>query len=181
MNDYPELMDLIDKYAKAVGIDQKCTATAGGRIWAGRYAQIALCIVGDAAVGSLLSSLDGWQLKLDELLTKQEMENSTVIDGYLILAIPESPGDELRGVIRRVEMDTSICRKHVIWPEPGDTSEERWRRIFKVTALGLPPSPGLTKGADFPVLDGLQKIIWDESGEMGVARAAAIVLSKGII
>ncbi len=181
MNDYQDLMDLIEKYAKAVGIDQKYTATAGGRIWAGRYAQIALCIARDGTVDSLLSVLEGWQLKLDELLMKQEMENSTVIDGYLILAIPESPGDELRGVIRRVEMDTSICRKHVVWPEPGDVPEERWKRIFKVTALGLPPSPGLTKGADLPVLDGLQKIIWDEIGEMGVARAAATVLSKGLI
>ncbi len=181
MNDCRELVDLIEKYARAVGIDRRYPAEAGGRIWGSSYAHIALCIVGDGTAGSLLAALDRWQLKLDELLMKQEMENSTVIDGYLILAIPESPGDELRGVIRRVEMDTSICRKHVVWPEPGETSEERWRRVFKVTALGLPPSPGLAKGADFPVLDGLQKTIWDRIGEMGGARAAAKALSTGTI
>ncbi len=181
MKDFRDLMDLIEKYARAVGIDRNYPAEADGRIWGSHYAQIALCIVGDCAVDSLLSAMEKWQLKLDELLMNQEMENSTVIDGYLILAIPESPEDELRGVIRRVEMDTSVCRKHVVWPEPGDTPEVKWRRIFKVTALGLPPSPGLAKGADFPVLDGLQKRIWDEIGDMGAARAAAKALSAGII
>ena len=180
MKNYQDLFDLIEMYAKAVGIDRKFPAEADGRIWAGRYAQIALCIVNECSIDAIMNSQETWQQKLDELLIRQEQANLTVIDGYLILALPVCPDDRLRAQIREVEMDTFICRKHVVWPEKEDAAEVKWRRIFKVTVLGLPPSPELTGGANMPALSEFQNSIWSHIREMGPGRAAGKILSEGL-
>lgn len=178
MRNHHDLIDLIGKYAKVVGIDRQFPAEADGRIWAGRYAQIALCIVKECSIEKISDAKDGWQQKLDESLVRQEQANLTVIDGYLILALPAPPDDSLRAHIREVEMDTFICRKHVVWPEQGDAPEEIWRRVFKVTVLGLPPSPELSRGVNMPALNGSQRSVWSHIREMGPERAAARILSE---
>ena len=179
MRNREELIDLIERYAKRVGIDRELPAEADGRIWAGRYAQIALCIVKECSIGAIVDAKESWQQKLDESLVRQEQANLTVIDGYLVLALPDPPDDGLRTQIRQVEMDTFICRKHLVWPEKGDTPEEMWRRLFKVTVLGLPPSPPLSGGPNMPALSGSQRSILNLIREMGPARAAASMLSEG--
>ena len=179
MRNHQDLIDLIEMYAKAVGIDRQFPAEADGRIWAGRYAQIALCMVKECSIDAIMDAKEMWQQKLDESLVRQEQANLTVIDGYLILSLPDSPDDRLRAQIREVEMDTFICRKHVVWPEKGDAPEEIWRRVFKVTVLGLPPSPPLCGGPNMPVLRGAQRSIWIHVREMGPGRAAARILSEG--
>ena len=179
MRSFEELIDLIERYAKAVGIDRRFPAESDGRIWAGRYAQIALCIVKESSIDAIRDAKESWQQKLDELLIRQEQANLTVIDGYLILALPDCPDDRLRTYIREVEMDTFICRKHVVWPEKEDVAEVKWRRIFKVTALGLPPSPELAGGVNMPALSESQNSIWNHIREMGPGRAAARILSEG--
>jgi hypothetical protein len=179
MRNFQELIDLIEKYARTVGIDRPFPAEGDGRIWAGRYAQIALCMVKECSIDALMDAKERWQQKLDESLVRQEQANLTVIDGYLLLALPAPPDDSLRARIREVEMDTFICRKHVVWPEKGELPEERWRRLFKVTVLGLPPSPPLSGGPNVPALSGTQRSIWRQIREMGPERAAARILSEG--
>jgi hypothetical protein len=174
-----ELVDLIERHAKQVGIDRIIGVEADGRIWAGCYAQIALGIVKECVVPAIMAAKESWQMKLDESLIRQEQANLTVIDGYLILALPGPPDDGVRARIRELEMDTFICRKHLVWPEEGNLPEERWRRIFKVTVLGLPPSPALSRGVSMPALNDLQRRLWKEIREMGPARAAARILSEG--
>lgn len=57
------------------------------------------------------------------------------IDGYLLFALSGKPDSELRAAARETELDTSTCRKHVIWPvKKNDWSEQLWG----VTVLGLP-------------------------------------------
>ena len=180
MKDAHELFDLVEKYAKRVGIDRKYVSVPHGRIWGGSYAQIALCRVGECSVDSMVSAKETWQQRLDESLTRQEKQYSTVVDGYLILALPECPGGTMWDDIRHVELDTSVCRKQVVWPEQGKGPEEKWRRIFKVTALGLPPSPELPGGAKMPVLNERQKSLWDDIRKLGPGRAAANILAGGL-
>jgi hypothetical protein len=179
MRNQEELIDLIDKYARTVGIDRPFPAEADGRIWAGRYAQIALCMIEECSIDAIMDAKERWQQKLDESLVRQEQANLTVIDGYLVLVLHESPDDGLRAQIREVEMDTFICRKHLVWREKGELPEERWRRLFKVTVLGLPPSPPLSGGPNMPVLSGTQSTVWSLIREMGPELAAARILSEG--
>jgi hypothetical protein len=179
MRNHEELIDLIEKYARTVGIDRPFPPEADGRIWAGRYAQIALCMVKKCTIDAIMAAKESWQQKLDESLVRQEQANLTVIDGYLLLALPAPPDDRLRAQIRGVEMDTFICRKHLVWPENGELPEERWRRLFNVTVLGLPPSPPLSFGPNMPLLSGSQRIAWGLIMEMGPELAAAKILSEG--
>ncbi len=181
MKEYQDLFDLIEKYAGAVGIAERNLEEPDGRLWAGRYAQIALCLVQECTIDALLSQTEIWQEKLDEQLLRQEQKQATVIDGYLMLILPESPDKRLRAYIREVEMDTAVCRKHVVWPEPGARPEEKWRRIFKVTALGLPPTPALLRGAQMPPLNAAQEGIWQDISTMGAGRAARKALSGGAL
>lgn len=179
MKGIQELVELIERHAKQVGIDRILGVEADGRIWAGRYAQVALAIVKECTATAIMAAKESWQLKLDESLIRQEQANLTVIDGYLILSLPAPPDDALRSTIRELEMDTFICRKHLVWPEEGNLPEERWRRIYKVTVLGLPPSPELSGGVSLPALNDLQRRLWKEIRKMGPARAAARILSEG--
>ncbi|HTP66315.1 MAG TPA: hypothetical protein VMJ66_13065 [Geobacteraceae bacterium] len=172
-----ELFDMMEKYAKAVGIDKKLIDGTHGRIWGGSYAQIALCMVRECTIEAMMDAKDVWQQRLDESLTVQERKHVTVIDGYLILALPDCPAGGMRDCIRQVELDTSVCRKQVIWAEEGKGPEEIWRRIFKITVLGLPPSPELSRGANMPVLNERQKSLWDEFGKTGPGGAAAHILA----
>jgi hypothetical protein len=57
------------------------------------------------------------------------------LDGYLVFALESKPDDTLRGSAQALELDTAVCRKHVIWP----TSEGDWTdALLGVTVLGLP-------------------------------------------
>lgn len=178
MRTFENLSALVEKYAKAVGVETLVKTTdLGNLIWSSKYLQIALWKVPDCTIKSIAEAKESGEQHLDESLTNQEKESSTVIDGYLILALLEHPVKELQDFIREVEMDTGVCRKHVVWPENGTLPEEIWRRIFKVTALGLFPSPESASGANMPILDEQQKRLWNKIRKGSAASTAGKILS----
>ncbi|WP_373090521.1 hypothetical protein [Zhongshania sp.] len=64
-----------------------------------------------------------------------ENQKGLIVDGYLLIALHQAPRAEVKEVVRDIELDTKICRKHVVWPvENGDGLE----RLQFVTILSLP-------------------------------------------
>lgn len=52
-----------------------------------------------------------------------------------MFALPTKPDETIRGTVQTLELDTAVCRKHVIWPSVGND----WKAaLWKVTVLGLP-------------------------------------------
>jgi len=180
MKTFETLFALVEQYAKSVGIEEWIYSTEhGDQIWGSKYSMIALWKVSNCSINSIVDAKRVGQQTIDEVITLREKEYSTVIDGYLILVLPERPDEKLREFIRQIEMDTGVCRKHVVWPEDGASPEEIWRRIFKVTVLGLPSSPGPASGVNMPNLDESQKRIWSHIRKGSAASAAGKLLAEG--
>jgi len=64
-----------------------------------------------------------------------EEKRARFLDGYLLLALSTMPVNALRSEVSQIELDTSVCRKHVIWPN----AQGSWdHKLWAVTCLGLP-------------------------------------------
>lgn len=75
-----------------------------------------------------------WTKKILLLL---EENNGLLIDGYLVFLLNTVPSAKLKAQIREIELDSGVCRKHVVWPNTETDSDT----LQFVTALSLPPSP----------------------------------------
>ncbi|MEW6380810.1 MAG: hypothetical protein AB1611_14550 [bacterium] len=110
-------------------------------VWRSPFAIIALCPVEKSTPSMLLEAQKEGTAWLDQYLITEE-KYGRLIDGYLLLALPATPDDELRRIARQVELDPHLCRKHVLWPsENGEWTD----RLCRITTLGLPPSPEIVK------------------------------------
>jgi hypothetical protein len=117
--------------------------------WVSSFAVLALIPIASTELHNL-TALEGiareWMWRR---LTKYE-QSGKFLDGYLVFALPMKPDETTRGTIQTLELDTAVCRKHVIWP----LHENDWRAaLWKVTVLGLPPvQPSAVTLATLPKL-----------------------------
>ena len=122
--------------------------TRGLELWRSDFAILALVRVPEADAASLDQTFNHASEWISRLL-KAEEKKGRLIDGYLLLAMPSKPDGALLAQVRRVESDTSICRKHVLWPEP-DLS---WSSTLNaVTTLGLPSTEPVSGEVTEPLL-----------------------------
>jgi len=83
------------------------------------------------------------------LALKAEENKGRLVDGYLLLALPSKPDHPVLAEVRRIENDTTICRKHVVWPDRDGT----WSNTLDaVTILGLPSATASSDAVIEPTL-----------------------------
>lgn len=70
-----------------------------------------------------------------EALLALENKKGLIVDGYLLLVLNHAPKIALKDVVRTIEADTKVCRKHVVWPL---SDGEGLDRLQFVTILSLP-------------------------------------------
>jgi hypothetical protein len=103
-------------------------------LWQSDFAILALVHVSKAdlmCIDQTLSFASQWLLPLLE----GEEKSGRLIDGYLLLALPAKPDGDLLTRVREIERETSLCRKHVLWPDDDNS----WSASLNgVTTLGLP-------------------------------------------
>ena len=105
----------------------------GAEFWRNEFALLVLADV-ESTSEALKQSLHVCSDIIARYLTQQQ-GNRRLIDGYLLLLMPTKPDEALRPVVQQIELNTSVCRKHVIWPdEDGNWSSA----LGTVTTLGLP-------------------------------------------
>jgi len=103
-------------------------------IWESSFAVLALVPVPSVKVEALTKSEAGGREWMWRRLTQSERIGK-FLDGYLVFALPARPDSSMHAATRKVELDTSVCRKHVIWP----INETDWKeQLWGVTVLGLP-------------------------------------------
>ncbi|HVB78905.1 MAG TPA: hypothetical protein VNE82_03030 [Candidatus Binataceae bacterium] len=148
-------------------------APSGAALWSSDYARLLLwpCPGSDAA--SVEAAARTGQAWFDEVLVQGEHRTGgRPLDGYLVLALPSTPGFEAREDVRRLELSAQVCRKHLIWPSAPDDAEDeigRWQRVADVTVLGLPDvdaAPGAE--LEWPAIDAQAQALWDDLNSMGV-------------
>lgn len=117
----------------------------GGEAWLSEHAWMLLWPVDDASSITIKQAWHDAERHLDELIPDEVATGGSVIDGYVVLALPERPtGDDALAMIREVELSPHICRKHVVWRD-GGANGGAWRNVDTITVLSLPnvtPSAG---------------------------------------
>jgi hypothetical protein len=127
-------------FRRAETLPQDAPDSLSLELWRSDFAIIALVRVSKQDSESLdeaFTLANGW---LSPVLEAEEKQGR-LIDGYLLLALPSELDEGLRKRVREIERDTSVCRKHVLWPE----SDQSWSvSLNAVTTLGLPASGPLS-------------------------------------
>jgi hypothetical protein len=92
-------------------------------------------------VGYLSESINLLQIKeemhgfIRKVLLYLENKKGLIVDGYLIILLNQVPDEAAKEVVREVELDTRVCRKHIVWPLADGVSLDRLQFI---TVLSLP-------------------------------------------
>lgn len=158
------------------------TTPVGTTLWSSSYALVLLwpCSGGDyVSVEQAAAQGQAW---FDEVLVQNErLSLGRLIDGYLVLALPQAPEVDAREEIRRLELSAQVCRKHMIWPStPADHNHETglWQRVADITVLGLPDAAA-PSGSElqWPELDSEAQALWTELSTIGVS--GTILLHEG--
>ena len=141
----------------------------GAQLWRSSFATILLVPVSVAGDHALASARDAAAAWMREHLDDEEGRGN-LLDGYVLLALPESPPLN-SSVVGEIEQDPYTCRKHVLWPAGEGGS---WRpRLLCVTTLGLPeavPPPSVLGGVALPAPAAYALELWERFGS--AARVA---------
>ncbi len=179
-----DLTELIDVYAGAVGFRRSSKPVTDDREddqgfrWEAPYAQLMLWRMTSTGMAQTRTEVEKAQEILDEILVAAEKRLSAALDGYLLFSFENEPDEDIRFMIRSLELDTSVCRKSFIWPREGDTPEDRWQRLWRTTVIGLPKSPTSEMMAGLPELKEPLTEIWREISRSGSAKAARKMLKE---
>lgn len=122
-------------------------------LWSAPYARLLALPVTEASASTLRKAVEIGQQWLDLCCIEVERKDHQVMDAYLLLLSVETLPEELFAAVQEIELDPTACRKHVAWPLPGDDEDTVWRRLLRVTVLGLPPSPEANGMTNSPTLE----------------------------
>jgi len=104
-------------------------------IWESSFAVLALIPLSSTEMQALTMTQETAREWMWRRLTKDEYAGK-FLDGYLLFALPAEPNESERSKVQVLELDTAVCRKHVIWP----SANNQWGdALWSVTVLGLPP------------------------------------------
>jgi hypothetical protein len=93
----------------------------------------------------------------DNLLMDKEKDGIGTSDGFLIVVLSESPATETDALISRIQTDTAVCRKHVLWPGKNGHADIS-KQLLELTPLGLPDAERAVETAQLPGLSAEQRI-----------------------
>ncbi len=89
---------------------------------------------------ALLKTKEEMHSFLRRTLLALENKKGLIVDGYLLIILKQAPEEDAKEIIREIELDTKVCRKHIVWPLIDGTGLDR---LQFVTILSLPkPLPG---------------------------------------
>lgn len=146
---------------------------AGAALWTSEYAQLLLWPVASNESEAIVQAADEGEGWLDAALSAADGPSRIPIDGYLVLALPEAPTVEADQVVRRVELSSTICRKHLVWPSSAAAvaeGAEPWARVTDVTLLGLPDvGNSASDGLYWPPISGDAETLWRDLREKGAS------------
>ena len=170
----------VDELCAKVGLRQAGLPVAAGEhavpagttLWTSSYARLVLwpCGASDAA-GVIAAAREG-QGWFDEMLVRGEAHSRGPIDGYLVLALPAAPAADASEDVRRLELSSQVCRKHLIWPAGEADPEEAagtWLRVADVTVVGLPDTMPSSGGElVWPKIDSEAQAVWEDLAALGL-------------
>lgn len=179
--EFAEIIEELEHCARAVQLKREpqlplppdaSSTPPGTGLWIGTYAVVLLWPVSTPDEMALQESFSRGQTWLDAFLTDRERTARRLLDGYLLLALPSAPDQGLWPIIRDIELDTAVCRKHVLWLVNGGIGDARLQRILAVTVLGLPASPAAAGVASAPSMTSEECELLDRLVTLAPTRVA---------
>jgi len=162
---------------KLPSVEHQDAPPEGATLWQSPYANVLLWPCEANCLDDIKTASGRGENWFDQVLCGEETKRAGgVVDGYLVLALSQQPPTDTRDDIRRLELSSLICRKHLIWPSTPDDKDHEpglWRRVADVTVVGLPhvdvPATG---DLHWPELDQDAKAQFDELQQLGVQGVA---------
>jgi hypothetical protein len=109
-------------------------APQGSLLWRSPYAVLLATPAPQKTPEEVLTAARTGTAWLSVFIQDKE-EKGLPLDGYLLIALDEKPEDADLELIRGITLDTSVCRKHVAWPDERGS----WlSTLYGVTVVGLP-------------------------------------------
>jgi hypothetical protein len=171
----------VDELCAKVGLQQAGLPVAAGEhivpagttLWTSSYARLVLWPCGASDAKGVIAAAREGQGWFDEVLVRGEAQSRGPIDGYLVLALPAAPEADASEDVRRLELSSQVCRKHLIWPA-GDADVEEaagtWLRVADVTVVGLPDTmPSSGSELVWPEIDSEAQAVWDDLAALGLS------------
>lgn len=164
--------------AKLPEIDQQDAPPPGATLWQSAYANVLLWPCHGNCLDDIIDAAERGQGWFDQVLSREEAQQTgRVVDGYLVLALSQRPPADTRDDIRRLELSSLICRKHLIWPSAAEDEDHvpgLWRRVADITVVGLPKVDVPATGAlHWPDLDEVAQGQLDELQQLTVQGVLA--------
>ncbi|PCJ28177.1 MAG: hypothetical protein COA96_01320 [SAR86 cluster bacterium] len=120
---------------------------------------------GEELVGVINQYKENMHSLMRKALLFLENKKGLIVDGYLILIITGEPNENAKKLIREIELDTKVCRKHVVWPKE-DRSE--LDKLQFITVLNLPEPLPSNSGSNVSFeLSEKAKVLLDEYKRLG--------------
>jgi len=101
----------------------------------GLMAGLEVLVTGDELEGALRQHQEDIQSWIRKALMFLENKKGLIVDGYLLLILQQEPNVKMKEIIREIELNTKVCRKHVVWPVKDGTE---LGRLQFITVLALP-------------------------------------------
>tara|TARA_R110002072_G_scaffold70641_1_gene170387 strand:- start:383 stop:964 length:582 start_codon:yes stop_codon:yes gene_type:complete len=101
----------------------------------GLMAAMEILETGDELLRVLNQCQEDMQDYIRKSLMFLENRKGLIVDGYLILVLQKEPEIKIKDLVREMELNTKVCRKHVVWPMEGLAGLDRLQFI---TVLSLP-------------------------------------------
>lgn len=101
----------------------------------GLMAGLEISVTGDELTEVLKQRQEEMQSWIRNALIFLENKKGLIVDGYLLLILQQKPNTKMEEIIREIELNTKVCRKHVVWPVEDKTKLDRLQFI---TVLALP-------------------------------------------
>lgn len=89
----------------------------------------------DEVTPTLMKAKEAMHSFIRKALLALENRRGLIVDGYLLITLSHEPEAEAKEAVREIELDTKVCRKHILWPLADGTGLDR---LQFVTILSLP-------------------------------------------
>lgn len=121
------------------------------RVWHADYALVVAVPMEASKIDDSWLTIDGW---IDGVLVLRERQQKRVVDAYVVFL---ATGAKERTISNLLELNRSICRKYVVWPESND---DPWSGLSRVSVLGLPQVSTSLGKSDLPVPSDSLEPLW---------------------
>lgn len=177
ITDIQSLGDLVKFQPVSAQHPLRKTMPEHARAFDSGYAWLVVWPVSETSAEALLAADHAAEDLFIQAFPPEAGQSGSVIDGYVVLALPSRPPTSLAEV-RHVRLARSVCRRSVVWWDDG---KGRWMDVDTITVVGIAGiGGGQGPNAGPGLSEGESAFVGRISTEGGAAAARADLKEAGL-